>query len=257
MRKLQLILVSFRTPEDEVRQLQACLAQLGPEIGYAVVVNEHRPGDPVEALAPGADLFVSESGNLGYGRAVNRAARQLDAPWLAALNTDLSWAAGCFEILLQWLEQHPEVVLAVPQIRDPSGEVQALCKTDPSVWALFSRRFLPRWFKPPGLRAYDRRFQMGDADLSQVLDVPYLSGCCMVMRRWAFERVGGFDERFFLYLEDADLSRSLRALGRCVHLPVAAVCHAWGRGNHRSWWLTLVNLHSAWLYFNKWGWRWF
>jgi GT2 family glycosyltransferase len=260
------VLVAYRTAAADVARLERCLNHLDPSIGYAVVVNAHRSGEPIEALAPRADLFLTTSRNLGYGRAVNWAATALahqainhgvpPAPWLAALNTDLTWVEGSFEGLLLWLSGEPSVVLAVPQIRNPAGEVQHLCKTDPTVMALLSRRFVPSWLKPEWLQQLDRRYVMASSQLDRVLDVEYLSGCCMVIRRCAFESVGGFDERFFLYLEDADLTRSLRKKGRCVHVPVMQITHAWGRGNHRSFWLTAVNLASAWLYFRKWGWRW-
>lgn len=257
-RQLLLILVAFHPPESHVQALRTCLAALPPEIGYAVAVNEHRAGEPVDRLRAGADRFLTFSENLGYGRAINRMVASLPdpPPWLGALNTDLSWNPGTFETLLAWLSHHPEVVLAVPEIQDPDGRPQLLCKRDPSLLALISRRFLPEAIKPRRLRRYDALFQMADQDLSHPLDVPYLSGCCMLIRRTAFEAAGGFDRRFFLYLEDADLSRSLRAFGRCLHLPVAAVRHHWGRGNHHSPWLTLVNIQSVWLYFSKWGWRW-
>lgn len=264
-RQLQLVLVAYRTPTAEVERLSSRLNHLDPSIGYAVVVNAYRSGEPIGALAPRADLFLTTSHNLGYGRAVNWAATALadqaikngvqPAPWLAALNTDLSWVEGSFEALLHWLSGEPNVVLAVPQILDPEGEVQQLCKRDPSVMALLSRRFVPSWLKPARLQLLDRRYLMASSQLDCVLDVEYLSGCCMVIRRSAFERVGGFDERFFLYLEDADLTRLLRKEGRCVHAPVMQITHAWGRGNHLSLWLTAVNLASAWLYFRKWGWR--
>jgi GT2 family glycosyltransferase len=264
-RQLQLVLVAYHTPAAEVKRLSSCLNCLDPSIGYAIVVNKHRPGDPIEALAPRADLFLTTSRNLGYGRAVNWAASALadqatqhgvpPAPWLAALNTDLSWAEGSFEALLDWLSREPNVVLAVPQIRNPAGDVQELCKTDPSIMALLSRRFVPSWLKPVWLQRLDRHYVMAGSNLDSVFDVEYLSGCCMVVRYSAFELVGGFDERFFLYLEDADLTRSLRKHGRCIHVPVIQITHVWGRANHRSLWLTAVNLVSAWLYFRKWGWR--
>jgi GT2 family glycosyltransferase len=98
---------------------------------------------------------------------------------------------------------------------------------------------------------------MAHKDYETVFDVPYLSGCCMLIASDAFSRIGGFDDRFFLYLEDADITRRLASLGQAVHLPVASVVHHWGRGNHRSKRLTLVNLHSAWIYFRKWGLAWF
>ena len=119
---------------------------------------------------------------------------------------------------------------------------------------LFSRRFLPNGLKPGWLKRYDRWYEMADQNYEEVFEAPYLSGCCMLIRSEAFRRAGGFDERYFLYLEDADLTRSLARDGRCVHLPVASVVHGWGRGNYSNLGLMAVNLTSAWHYFRKWGW---
>lgn len=259
-RKLHLIFVAFHPEAHEVERLRNCLERLPDSIGWAVVCNSHRTGEPAEALEPGADLFLRRHDNPGYGRAINLAVRELSrlallAPYLGALNTDLSWDEGTFERMLARLEAHPEVVLAVPRIQDPAGREQALCKQDPTLLALLSRRFWPQWLKPAWLRRYDADYVMVDSDLNGIFDVPYLSGCCMLIRSRAFLEVGGFDPRFFLYLEDADLTRMMRVHGRCVHLPVASVTHSWGRGNHRSLRLTFVNLQSAWMYFRKWGLR--
>lgn len=255
-RDLLLMLVAYHPSAQEVAQLQACLANLSPRVGYAVVVNDHRPGEAVERLAPAADLFLTNRDNPGYGRAVNRLVERVGSlpPCIGVLNTDLTWEEGSFETLLDWLQRHPDVSLAVPQILDQDGRPQHLCKQHPTVLGLFSRRFLPQWLKPAWLKRYDRWYVMADQDGRQVFEVPYLSGCCMLMRSEAFQRVGGFDERYFLYLEDADITRSLAREGRCVHLPLAAVVHGWGRGNYRDWRLMLVNLVSAWRYFRKWGW---
>ena len=255
-RQLLLLLVAYHPTPLEVKQLQACLAALAPQVGYAVVVNDHQLGEPVEQLAEGADCFLTNRDNPGYGRAVNRLVGRLGQlpPLIGVLNTDLTWPVGTFEQLLGWLQQHPQVSLAVPQILDKAGEHQKLCKQHPTVLGLFSRRFLPECLKPVWLKRYDRMYVMADQDYQQVFEVPYLSGCCMLIRSEAFSRVGGFDERFFLYLEDADLTRTLAREGLCVHLPVAGVVHGWGRGNYRDLGLVAVNLASAWHYFRKWGW---
>lgn len=255
-RQLLLLLVAYHPSSLEVEQLQACLAKLPPEVGYAVVVNDHQPGEPVDQLAAEADLFLANPNNPGYGRAVNRLVVRLGPlpPYIGVLNTDLSWESGSFEQLLAWLQQHPQVSLAVPQILDEQGTPQKLCKHHPTVLGLFSRRFLPNGLKPGWLKRYDRWYVMADQNYKEVFEAPYLSGCCMLIRSEAFRRVGGFDERYFLYLEDADLTRSLAREGRCVHLPVASVVHGWGRGNYRNLGLMAVNLTSAWHYFRKWGW---
>jgi GT2 family glycosyltransferase len=254
--QLLLLFVAYHPPLNDVQKLSDCLAELSADIGYAVVVNDYKPGEAVDRLRSRAVCFLANQDNPGYGRAVNRLIRELHAtpPFLGILNTDLSWSAGTFETLLTWLQTHPNVNLAVPQIVDEQGRVQKLCKQNPTLLGLMSRRFIPERLKPGWLRAYDRHYVMGNQDYNTIFNVPYLSGCCMLVRSGQFAASGGFDERYFLYLEDADLTRTLSRNGRCVHLPVASVIHAWGRGNYRSLRLVVVNLMSAWRYFQKWGW---
>ena len=253
---LLLIFVAYHSSSDEVDSLQSCVTALPSEIGYAVVVNDHHPGEPIDRLQAKAECWLPNSDNPGYGRAVNRLIASLEVlpEYLGVLNTDLSWQEGTFSALMSWLKLHPDVALAAPQIIDENRSVQKLCKRNPTILGLFSRRFVPDWLKPQWLKRYDRWYVMSDHDYLQPFDVPYLSGCCMLMRSDAFCNAGGFDERYFLYLEDADLTRSLKKEGRCVHLPIAEVVHHWGRGNYRNLRLMLVNLASSWHYFHKWGW---
>jgi GT2 family glycosyltransferase len=257
-RKAILILVAYHTSPNQVKQLGLCLSRLSKDIGYAVVVNDYQAGEAIDLLSKEADLFLANSDNPGYGKAVNQAVKSLRekdclAKYIVALNTDLEWQVGCFEVLLNWMDAHPEVVLSVPQLLDELGNTQRLCKRNPTVLGLLSRRFIPGRFKPDWLRNYDNWYIMADRDYNAVFDVPYLSGCCMLIKASEFCQIGGFDERFFLYLEDADLTRRMAEVGRAVHLPVASLIHHWGRGSHYSKRLTLVNLHSAWIYFRKWG----
>lgn len=255
-RELLLILIAFHPNTAEIQTLQSCLRSLPSSIGYALVINDYRAGEPVDCLMADADFVLCNADNPGYGRAVNRLVKSLPSlpNYLGVLNTDLDWLPGTFSTLVAWLNEHPDVVLGVPKILNPLGVPQKLCKRHPTLLGLLSRRFIPERLKPAWLRRYDQWFVMSHQSLDQVFDVPYLSGCCMLIRSQAFKFVSGFDERFFLYLEDADLTRSLSRAGRCVHLPVASVYHGWGRGNYRSLRLMVVNMHSAWLYFRKWGW---
>ena len=96
---------------------------------------------------------------------------------------------------------------------------------------------------------------MADKDYNSSFDAPYFSGCCMIVRTSSFIAIGGFDERYFLYLEDADITRSLSLIGRCLHFPHISVVHSWGRGNYKSLKLLFVNLISSFKYFSKWGFK--
>ena len=253
---LLLVFVAYHPSIEEVNNLQSCLSTISNEIGYAVVVNDHHQGEPIDRLRAKADHWLSNVDNPGYGRAVNRLIASLEVlpEYLGVLNTDLSWQQGAFSALISWLKLHPDVALAAPQIIDETHSIQKLCKRNPTVLGLFSRRFVPNSLKPNWLKRYDRWYVMSDQDYLKPFDVPYLSGCCMLMRSDAFRKTGGFDERYFLYLEDADLTRSLKQEGRCMHLPIVEIVHNWGRGNYRNMKLMLVNIVSSWHYFQKWGW---
>jgi GT2 family glycosyltransferase len=102
-RKAILILVAYHTTAKQVKQLSLCLSRLSKEIGYAVVVNDYKSGEAIELLSKEADLFLANSDNPGYGRAVNQVVKSLREEgclpkYVVALNTDLEWQGGCFEV---------------------------------------------------------------------------------------------------------------------------------------------------------------
>lgn len=257
-RDLVIALVAYKPSPVDVARIAESLENLTPAVGYAVYVNCFSPGDGIERLFRGADLVLVNACNVGYGRAVNALAKQISCPgpYFAAANVDLYWQPGAIEALLGWLRAHSDVALAVPAICDEAGCSQRLCKHDPTILALASRRFLPEFLKPAWLKRYDSWYTMDEMKYDQIFECEYLSGCFMIFRSDVFSLIGGFDERYFLYLEDADITRSASSYGQCLHLPVAKIVHRWGRGSHVSAKLTIVNLVSAWIYFRKWGLRW-
>tara|TARA_Y100001933_G_scaffold237266_1_gene259941 strand:+ start:389 stop:1171 length:783 start_codon:yes stop_codon:yes gene_type:complete len=254
-RKLIILIVAFHPSHDEVDNLLACLNDISPSVGYAVSVNDYIPGEPISRLFEKSDYYICSDDNPGYGRAINRLIALLDynPEFIACLNTDLTWGKGTFESILSWINKHSDVNLICPQIYDKNGQLQYLCKQNPTLLGLFSRRFLPSFLKPSFIKRYDKWYTMQNYDYQSIIESPYLSGCCMVIRTSAFLSVGCFDERYFLYLEDADLTRKLSISGRCIHFPYASVTHNWGRGNYKNFKLMLVNVRSAFLYFRKWG----
>tara|TARA_B100000925_G_scaffold287937_1_gene268051 strand:- start:2202 stop:2990 length:789 start_codon:yes stop_codon:yes gene_type:complete len=252
---LLLLIVAYHPKQQEIDELGQCLEQLPEKIRYAIVANDYKPGEPINKLSNNALKFIRLSSNLGYGRAANLLANSFVTlpPYVAVLNTDLSWSPETFPLTLQWLFNNKDVCLAVPQIVNQNGDIEKLCKRNPTLLALFSRRFLPEYVKPKWLKRYDAWYCMNDHDYTSVFESSYLSGCCMIINSSIFINSGGFDERFFLYLEDADLTRRLTSFGKCVHLPYVNVIHNWGRGNHKKMWLSIINIFSACKYFFKWG----
>ena len=173
-RRLIFIIVAYHPASREVHRLRSCLQELGEDIGYVVVANDYRQSEPVDLLAEQADLFIRSPDNLGYGAAVNHGLSKLtEKPaYIAALNTDLSWQPATFESIIQWLDLNPGVTLATPAILDQYQQIQSLCKRNPTVLALFSRRFWPKRLKPAWLRRYDDWYVMLDHDYSTVFSAP-------------------------------------------------------------------------------------
>jgi len=252
-----LAIVAYHASAEEVSRLKECLKRLDKNIHYGIFVNDYKENDSIEELSEEAKVFIRNRSNLGYGRAVNMMHKSIrtNPRYLIIANTDVTWEQGTIEKAIKWIDINRDVSLAVPRIIGLNGETQNLCKRDPTILGMISRRFIPNLIKPIFLRKYDEWFCMMGKDYATVFEAEYLSGCFMIARADHFRRAGGFDESFFLYLEDADLTRRLRKLGRTVHLPIIEIKHAWGRGNHKSARLTLENIRSCYVYFRKWGWK--
>jgi GT2 family glycosyltransferase len=135
------------------------------------------------------------------------------------------------------------------------GRLQPLNKRHPTVVDLFLRRFVPRFVQRYFSQRMDR-YSMLDVGYTDSYDVPFVSGAFMACRTQVLQELGGFDDRFFLYLEDADLSRRVQKSGwRTMYCPDALVLHQWRRDAHRNLRETLLFCASVFRYFNKWGWR--
>jgi hypothetical protein len=128
-----------------------------------------------------------------------------------------------------------------------------LCKLLPTPLDLATRRFFPfkNW-----VRKLNDRYEMAQSGYNKVMNVPFLSGCFMFMRTEALKKIGLFDDRFFLYAEDTDLSRRIHQQFQTLYYPYAHITHIHARGSYKDFKLTLQNIKSSVQYFNKWGW-WF
>jgi hypothetical protein len=137
------------------------------------------------------------------------------------------------------------------------GRLQPLNRRYPTVLDLFLRRFMPRTLRPLFKRRMER-YDMLDVGYDHSYSVPFVSGAFMACRVSMLKTVGGFDERYFLYFEDADLSRAMQTRGwRTAYCPQSLVVHDWQRAAHKNIKSTIIFSCSAVRYFNKWGWRFF
>jgi GT2 family glycosyltransferase len=227
---------------------------LNTELDVTLFVVDNSPSTQAERFCSDERIdYIFNNENIGFGAGHNIAIKKsIDRKSKCHLvfNPDVYFEKGAIEKLYEIMQSSPDVGLIMPRILYPDGSMQYLCKLLPSPLDLIRRRLVPsvKWFHK-GDYVYELRF----TDYSRVMEVPYLSGCFMFMRTEALSRVGIFDERFFMYLDDTDLSRRIHNHYRTVYHPHVVVFHEYEKGSYKKWKLLKYHIWSAVKYFNKWG----
>jgi GT2 family glycosyltransferase len=258
-RKVSVLIVNFRA----YLEASSCLESLNyhnNRLGYQrdnleVIVVDHGSEPAAASLLqqkfPWMHLVATDA-NPGFAAGVNRAARASCGGYLFLLNPDSVLHGNVVQGLVAWLEDHPRVGAVGPLVQESDGSVQASARRFPGLTTLFAGRtswLTRRW---PGNRWTRRNLAALDAGEGPI-DVDWVSGACMMIRREAFESVEGFDERFFMYWEDADFCFRLKRAGwSVVYHPGGRVTHLTGRSSARAHRRSLVAFHrSAYRYFRK------
>jgi len=221
-----------------------------------LVLVDNRSESGVRAWAESIGLeYLDPRRNLGFGAAHNLVFRdsvqQFD--YHLVLNPDVRFGPEVLPGLAGLWPQlkHPGVV--APLIRYPDGRIQHLCKRLPTPFDLIGRRFLPAFLKQALRRSFDR-YEFRQADYLQPMEVPVLSGCFMWFDDAVLRTLGGFDERFFLYLEDVDFCRRAAQIATNHHRPEFEIVHDYQKDSYRNAKALQLHLRSARAYFGKWGW---
>lgn len=197
--------------------------------------------------------YVFNNINLGYGRGHNIALRQTlydkMSPIHIVMNADVHLEPEIIDNIVAYMCQHTDVAMLMPKVYYPNNKIQYLCRLLPTPIDLFGRRFLPKRF----MRRRVERLEMRHTDYNKIIEVPHISGCFMTIRTEVLEKSGLFDERFFLYLEDVDLTRRISKWGKTIFYPKVHIVHKHNRGSYNSFKLLMRHITSAYKYFRKWG----
>ena len=197
--------------------------------------------------------YMAMPSNLGYGTAHNIALREsayYKTDLHLVMNSDIQVKAEDIDAMHDWIIAHPEVGQLMPKVLNPDGTQQYLAKRLPAPIDVFGRRFLPAWL----MAHRNRRFELRDHDLARPLNAPYLSGCFMFLRTTAAVEAGLFDERFFMYPEDIDLTRRIHRNWLTLYQPQWTITHAHAHASYKNKHMLRIHIRNMCLYFNKWGW---
>lgn len=254
---LSVVIVNYNAGAHLERCLRSLVDHLGDVAWDALVVdNASSDGSDriVERFAPLVSL-LRNADNAGFARAVNQGMAATTGPLALFLNPDARLLPHAFDRMRAELAAHPGCAVVGPSVINDDGSAQGSARGDPSMLTgLFGRStWLTRVL--PGTRIARRNVKshvaLGPGEAS--VEVDWVSGSCMLVRREVFKSLGGFDEQFFLYWEDADLCRRIRQAGHRVrYCPDARVAHTAGRSSRTARATAVRAFHrSAYLYYKR------
>ncbi|MFC1798571.1 glycosyltransferase family 2 protein [Thermodesulfobacteriota bacterium] len=231
--KIDILIVNYNSSRLMENCLETIYGNLSDIPAQVFVADNGSVDQPEQVLQrfPQMHLAINKS-NLGFSRAANQLINQGQAPYILLLNPDTVLGEEFFKPLLNHMEKHPDISIIGPKILNQCGKVQGSARNFPTILTgLFGRTSILSKLFP------NNRFTRGNIltlsnDGKTAMEVDWVSGACMLIRRKAIEDVGPMDERFFMYWEDADLCRRMRQKGwKVVYLPLATVIHYVGKSS--------------------------
>lgn len=252
-------IVTYNHPYSEIQPaVESLLASVVSDI-YIIDHSEDKSilGNDINAVISEAErlgkrMYYIEHENLGYGSGHNVALRKAlenNADYHIVVNPDVWFDGNIIGEIEQYLNNHSDVGQLMPLVLYPNGEVQRVCKLLPDPITLFGRLATPRL-----VHERNKRFELCMTDYHTSLNVPYLSGCFMYFRMDAIREVGLFDEHFFMYAEDIDMTRRIHQRYTTLYYPEVAIYHKFSRASRHSLKMFYIHMKNIIMYFNKWGW---
>jgi hypothetical protein len=227
--ELSILLLSWNV-RDLLRTCLASLPLTDPRVEIVVVDAASADGsaEMVRAEFPGVTLIASAD-NLGYSRGNNLGLRAARGRYLLILNPDTEVVDDALAQMGAYLDAHPDVGLLGPQLILPDGTIQPTRRRFPTLATGF---FESTWFQPLAPRRLLDRYYARDLRDDAVVEVDWIVGAALFVRRAAYEQVGGLDEGFFMYSEELDWCRRMKAAGwKVVYFPQARIIHHHARSS--------------------------
>jgi GT2 family glycosyltransferase len=196
--------------------------------------------------------YIDTHKNLGFGKGHNTVLRLLESEYHCIMNPDILFKEDAFTKIITYMDNNQEVGMVIPNITDAKGNRQKVYRLELTVFDMFIRMFARKIFS--------KRFAkhtMQDADYSKPFQVPFGQGSFLVIRTDLFKKLKGFDDNFFMYVEDADLCKRVNCISKLMYYPGATVIHMWEQGSHKNKTLFKYHVNSMRYYFHKWGYKWF
>jgi len=215
-----------------------------------IIIDNNSPDNTVELIRekfPQARVLMQED-NKGYGYGHNQAIKVIDSRYHLIVNPDIKFESNVLKELVDYMDSHEDIFMVTPKILNEDGTEQFLPKRKPTLRYLVSGRYENRAKIFADIRAeYTRK----NEHITEPIDIEFCTGCFMFVRTEIFRKVGGFDDRFFMYFEDVDLALRVAKLGRVVFNPTLYVTHVWERASGKHLKYFMIEIVSMFKFFLK------
>lgn len=236
---------------------KAIMSFLNTKLNVKLIIVDNSPTDTLRSLRELNQEkieYIHNPTNPGFGAAHNIAIKKIIdiSPYHLILNPDIYFDEGVNEYLISYLLEHKDVGVVMPKITYPNGATQYVAKLLPTPFNFFVRRIMPfNKIKEKVNTVYELR----ESNYDKIMEVPYLSGCYLVVKTEVVKQTNGFDEKFFMHCEDIDFCRTILKSGyKTIFNPVVKVVHAHEAKSMQKLNNLKIYLTSMIYYFNKWGW---
>lgn len=253
MYELSISVVTYNN-EKEILNLLESIYRFSSNICFKIFVIDNNSEDNtvnlVEKNYPEVEV-VRLKKNIGFGKAHNLVLERIASEFHLIINPDVIITSKVINNLISYLKKHDEVVIVTPKILNPGGSVQSLPKKDPKLIYMLAGKLekYSNFFSK-----IRKKYTMYNKELTAQMPfcINFCTGCFMMIKTKIFKKLKGFDDRFFMYLEDADLSRRARKYGKIVFLPTETIVHFWHRESSRKLKFFFIHLKSTIKYLVKW-----
>lgn len=244
-------IVTYNSSEDIAKCLSTLKKYMPNTYLLDVYVFDNKSPDSLETQKiikndfPDVNLLVGAD-NHGFGYGHNKIINKVNSDYHLILNADVEFEMDVMTELLGYLRNHTDVALITPEIRNTDNTIQHLPKEFPKVKYVLSSTI-------PAFAKYRDDYTRGNSVITEPVELDISTGCFMVVRTEQLKSIGGFDDGYFLYFEDFDLSMQLRKFGKLIYYPMVHVKHFWHRDSKKSRKLFVIQIQSMMRFYRKWG----
>jgi GT2 family glycosyltransferase len=250
---LSIVIVNYNVKNLLKRCLESVF-EYEKDIEFEVIVVDNSSSDRSQEMLkrdfPGVKL-IENNRNLGFSAGCNQGIRESRGRYILLLNPDAELTPGGINDMIDFMDSKPEVGICGPKMTDQKGNLQFSCRSFPSYLTAVSsnQSVLNRIFPENFL---SQKYLLKNQDHSEIREVDWVSGSCLLAKREAFEKVGLLDERFYMYVEDVDLCYRAELAGFSVfYFPNVVVIHHIGKSTQRRKIDMLVEHHKSMYHFYR------